>query len=68
MRKDGRYSGSLWVPPITIWANDIEIQLNWDARPNYFKGFIKRIKDEFGLTANFVKYDGSCPNIIKIYK
>ena len=52
MRKDGRYSGSIWVPPITIWSNDIEIQLNWDARPNYFKGFI----------LIFNKCDGQCPS------
>lgn len=56
------------VYPITVWKNDIHIQLEHNARSNYFKGFIKRIKKTFGLTAIFVKSDGSCADIIYIYK
>ena len=53
------------VRPITIWANEIEIQ--WKSNRRIFDKFIKRIVEKYSDLfewGSFWKSDGSCPSHI----
>ena len=71
--------GGTWVSgsstvvyPITVWENDIEIQLGYrksfKGRSESFRRLMRKLKKDYPtLTGRLVKYDGSCPDTYVIY-
>ena len=71
-RKTHRYSGSTIVYPITDYVpnREVEIELDWQHRGiiSSVKALVKELRKEYpNAHYRFCKWDGSCPDTMKIF-